>query len=82
MARYYASRIRMELHIVVDPGMTVAESHDIVDCVVDMITARFDGVEKVLVHVDPDRSAFAESSGAGKNKFSDNDIDGEKGSAD
>ncbi|RLC97121.1 MAG: cation-efflux pump [Chloroflexi bacterium] len=60
MARYYARRIRMELHIVVDPGMTVADAHVIIDHVVDVITTTFEDVEKVLVHVDPDRSAFAE----------------------
>jgi cation diffusion facilitator family transporter len=82
MARYYASRIRMELHIVVDPGMTVAESHDIVDRVVDVITGKFEDVEKVLVHVDPDRSAFAKSARAEQYKITENDIDGEKGSTD
>ncbi len=53
MARYYADRIRMEIHIQVDPDMTVIESHRIVDKVVDAITARHSQVEKVLVHVDP-----------------------------
>jgi cation diffusion facilitator family transporter len=55
MARYYARRIRMELHIVVDPGMTVAEAHDIIDRVVEELTTKFENIEKVLVHVDPDR---------------------------
>ena len=55
MARYYARRIRMELHIVVDPGMTVAEAHDIIDRIVEVITTRFEDIDKVLVHVDPDR---------------------------
>jgi cation diffusion facilitator family transporter len=56
MARYYARRIRMELHIVVDPGMTVAEAHAIIDRVVEEITARFEDIDKILVHVDPDRA--------------------------
>ena len=55
MARYYARRIRMELHIVVDPGMTVAEAHDIIDRVVEVVTTKFEDIEKILVHVDPDR---------------------------
>jgi cation diffusion facilitator family transporter len=55
MARYYARRIRMELHIVVDPGMTVAEAHDIIDRVVEELMTKFENIEKVLVHVDPDR---------------------------
>lgn len=55
MARYYADRIRMELHIEVDAEMTVVESHKIVDIVVGRITKRYPYVEKVLVHVDPFR---------------------------
>ena len=87
MARYYARRIRMELHIVVDPGMTVAESHDIVDSVVDLITTRFEDVEKVLVHVDPDRSMFAggnsiEAARAEDDHIDENDSNGEKGHTD
>ena len=61
MARYYARRIRMELHIVVDPGMTVAEAHVIIDQIVDVITTTFEDVDKVLVHVDPDRNAFVKN---------------------
>jgi cation diffusion facilitator family transporter len=53
-ARYYASRIRMELHIVVDPDMTVAEAHGIIDLVVEQVTSRFREIQKILVHVDPD----------------------------
>lgn len=55
MARYYADRIRMEIHIVVDPGMTVLEAHGVIDQVVSAITTKHPEVEKVLVHVDPDR---------------------------
>jgi cation diffusion facilitator family transporter len=71
MARYYARRIRMELHIVVDPGMTVAEAHDIIDKVVEVITTTFEDVDKVLVHVDPDDEGSIEK-----------DHIGEKGSED
>jgi cation diffusion facilitator family transporter len=53
MARYYAHRIRMELHIVVDPGITVLEAHGIIDKVVESINHKFEEVDKVLVHVDP-----------------------------
>ena len=55
MARYYATRIRMEIHIEVDPEMTVRRSHEIVDEVVRRISEKYDEVEKVLVHVDPYR---------------------------
>jgi cation diffusion facilitator family transporter len=56
-ARYYGPVIRMELHIVVDPGMTVLKSHDITDAVVDAVRAKFSEVGKILVHVDPCRKA-------------------------
>jgi cation diffusion facilitator family transporter len=72
MARYYARRIRMELHIVVDPGMTVAEAHDISDNVVNAVTDTFEDIDKVLVHVDPDRERFD----------ADHISEGEKGSED
>ena len=55
MARYYADRIRMEIHIQVDPNMTVIDSHRIVDDVVGRITEKHPEIEKVLVHVDPYR---------------------------
>ncbi len=55
MARYYADRIRMEIHIEVDPGMSVLEAHRVIDMVVEAITSRHPEVEKVLVHVDPHR---------------------------
>ncbi len=75
MARYYARRIRMELHIVVDPGMTVAEAHDIIDHVVEVITEKFEDVEKVLVHVDPDRNVFTDSDHINKTRAEENDSD-------
>lgn len=56
MARYYARRIRLELHIVVDPSMTVARAHDIIDEVVRRLESKFDEIDKVLVHVDPERA--------------------------
>jgi cation diffusion facilitator family transporter len=80
MARYYARWIRMELHIVVDPGMTVAEAHDIIDSVVEELTTKFDHIEKVLVHVDPDiREDVLRRPGASAGKREPGE---EKGSAD
>jgi cation diffusion facilitator family transporter len=67
MARYYARRMRMELHIVVDPGMTVAEAHDITDMVVEAVTTTFEDVDNVLVHVDPDRDGFIDKAGMNGN---------------
>lgn len=51
--RYYASMIRMETHIEVDPLMTVQESHAIIDRVVARVKARFDEVSTLLIHIDP-----------------------------
>ncbi len=53
MCRYYADKIRMEVHIEVDGDLTVREAHGIVDRVVEGIGSRFDEVSKVLVHIDP-----------------------------
>ncbi len=53
MARYYANKIRLELHIGVDPEMTVREAHDIIDKVVAALESRFGEIEKTLIHVDP-----------------------------
>ncbi|HER44090.1 MAG TPA: cation transporter [Candidatus Eisenbacteria bacterium] len=51
--RYYASMVRMEAHIEVDPEMTVHESHEIIDRVVSRVRARFDEVATLLIHIDP-----------------------------
>jgi cation diffusion facilitator family transporter len=51
--RYYASMIRMEAHIEVDPLMSVQESHEIVDKVVASVRARFEEVSTLLLHIDP-----------------------------
>lgn len=51
--RYYASMIRMEAHIEVDPLMTVEESHAIIDRAVERVRARFDDVSTLLIHIDP-----------------------------
>jgi cation diffusion facilitator family transporter len=53
--RYYASMISMEVHIEVDPELTVMESHSIANKVVDRVKARFDEVSTLLVHIDPYR---------------------------
>ena len=64
MARYYGPVIRMELHIVVDPLITVLEAHGIIDEVVAAVTARHNEIGKILVHVDPRRKA--DGSGGGR----------------
>jgi cation diffusion facilitator family transporter len=52
-ARYYADRIRMEVHIAVDPELTVRKGHGIADQVAARVKERFDEVSSVLVHIDP-----------------------------
>ncbi|MCK4539204.1 MAG: cation transporter [Candidatus Krumholzibacteria bacterium] len=69
MGRYYADRIRMEIHIEVDPEMTVRHSHLIIDNIVDRISSLYPEVEKILVHVDPYRPGKK----SGKNNFSGDD---------
>ncbi|MBU8922076.1 MAG: cation diffusion facilitator family transporter [Bacteroidales bacterium] len=71
MARYYADKIRMEIHIEVDPEMTVSRSHLIIDNVVARITSQYPKVEKILVHVDPHRPG----ENSGKNDFPGDDIE-------
>lgn len=51
--RYYASMIRMEAHIEVDPEMTVQESHDIIERIVTRVRGRFEEVSTLLIHIDP-----------------------------
>jgi len=51
--RYYADTIRMEMHVEVDPDLTVRESHAIADRVVERVRDRFGEVSNILVHIDP-----------------------------
>ena len=51
--RYYASMIRMEAHIEVNPLLTVQESHEIIEKVVAEVRARFEEVSTLLIHIDP-----------------------------
>jgi len=44
----------IDAHIVVDPRITVSEGHCIGDTVRDLLINRFDDVQDVLVHVDPE----------------------------
>lgn len=55
-ARQYASKLHVEIHIVVDPGISVAEGHSIADSVRDAILNGVEDILEVIVHVDPDKS--------------------------
>lgn len=52
-ARKTGLRYHVDLHLEVDPEMTVRESHEIAHNVKETIIQRLDWVEDVLVHVEP-----------------------------
>jgi cation diffusion facilitator family transporter len=52
-ARKTGLRYHVDLHLEVDPELTVRESHEIAHDVKDTIKARLEWVEDVLVHVEP-----------------------------
>lgn len=52
-ARYYADLIRMEVHVEVDPTLSVLESHRIASEVTRRVKERFDDISHILVHIDP-----------------------------
>jgi cation diffusion facilitator family transporter len=51
--RYVGSSIHVDLHVVVDPAISVLEGHGIGDEVVERLKAELPDVIDVLVHVDP-----------------------------
>ncbi len=51
--RYYGSIIFMEVHIEVDPDLTVLESHSIANEARERVRSRFEEVSNLLVHIDP-----------------------------
>ena len=53
--RYVGSGIMADVHIQVDPSITVAEGHDIATMVRSAIVERVEGVWDVLVHTEPSR---------------------------
>jgi len=52
-ARKTGLRYHVDLHLEVDPDLTVSASHEIASAVRDHLTANLDWVEDVLVHVEP-----------------------------
>jgi cation diffusion facilitator family transporter len=51
--RYYGNMIFMEVHIEVDPDLTVLESHSIANEARERVRSRFEEVSNLLVHIDP-----------------------------
>lgn len=52
-SRGRADAVYVDLHVEVDPGMTVAQAHDLADLVEARLKGRLEGVVDVLVHVEP-----------------------------
>lgn len=53
-ARHSGSQIFVEVHVVVDPGLTVREGHDIARDVKRTLLDSFPDVTRVITHVDPE----------------------------
>jgi len=53
-ARYSGSQIFVEVHIVVDPELSVRDGHDIARTVKRQLLDSSAGVTRVIVHVDPE----------------------------
>jgi cation diffusion facilitator family transporter len=51
--RYIGSGLQVDLHVLVDPELTVREGHDIAHCVEAMLLADGPSVSSVLLHVEP-----------------------------
>lgn len=53
-ARYFGGQILVELHVVVDPTLSVFEGHEIAATVKYTVMNCVDDVARVIVHIDPD----------------------------
>jgi divalent metal cation (Fe/Co/Zn/Cd) transporter len=53
-ARYHGGEIYMEVHVVVDPELTVREGHAIAKAVEHRLVDYLSDVAKVTTHIDPD----------------------------
>ena len=51
--RYIGPDVAVDLHVQVDPDLTVREGHDIAEAVSDTLCRRIDEVKDVLVHIEP-----------------------------
>lgn len=56
--RYYSSLLYLELHLVVDPEITVADGHLISVNVSNIIKESVEDILDVIIHVDPDDSQW------------------------
>jgi divalent metal cation (Fe/Co/Zn/Cd) transporter len=65
-ARKTGLKYHVDMHLEVDPGMTVFESHEIATRVRDRIREKLDWVADVLVHVEPHLLATTSGTPHGK----------------
>ncbi len=59
-ARKLGSKVEMDLHVTVDPSLTVEEGHNIATDVKHRILAADDSVQQVIVHIEPDHTSQSE----------------------
>jgi cation diffusion facilitator family transporter len=59
--RYLGSGVAVDLHVEVDPELSVREGHDIAERLAERLRADFERVEDVVVHVEPGRGAGPEA---------------------
>lgn len=60
-ARKMGYRLYVDMHVEVDPEMTVVRSHEIAHAVKDKIRVQIPAVNDVLIHIEPLRTAARES---------------------
>lgn len=53
-ARFHGGQILVEMHIVVDPNITVFEGHEISAAVKYAVLDEIDDVQRVIIHIDPE----------------------------
>ena len=51
------AEVYCDLHVLVDPQMTVLAAHDLGDKVEGVVAAAFPQIKEVLVHIEPDTAA-------------------------
>lgn len=61
-ARYYSSKLYVEVHVVVDPEITVEAGHEIAVAVRKKIRHEVKNILDVMVHIDPDIKEWREPS--------------------
>lgn len=53
-SRGLSGEVYVDLHVLVDPAMTIVEAHEVANAVEKRVCGRFEQVKEVLVHLEPD----------------------------